>query len=114
MGASVSTAKHLVICFQTYNTCKEPIQTRVGENGKKVSGGQRQRIGIARAVYSNKQIIILDEPTSSLDKETGNNILKTLKELSKFKTILISSHNNDLSNIADRVINLSGGEITFK
>ena len=64
----------------------------VGENGKKISGGQKQRIGIARAVYKNSEVLILDEATSSLDTITERNILKNLNNNKNIKTTIIVSH----------------------
>ena len=69
------------------------IDTIVGENGAKVSGGQAQRIGIARAFYNNPEILILDEPTNSLDSENEKKIIKTLHKLKNKITIIIVSHN---------------------
>ena len=69
------------------------IDTIVGENGAKVSGGQAQRIGIARAFYNNPEILILDEPTNSLDSENEKKIIKTLDKLKNKITIIIVSHN---------------------
>lgn len=77
-----------------------------------LSGGQKQRVAIARALIKNPDIIIGDEPTGALDSETGKQILKNLKELSKEKLIIIVSHDINLANIyADRIITIKDGEI---
>jgi ATP-binding cassette subfamily B protein len=67
-------------------------QTLVGERGIRLSGGQRQRIGIARALYKEADVIILDEATSSLDVETEESIMHSIDRLSKDLTILIIAH----------------------
>ena len=83
------------------------IYTFVGELGYKISGGEKQRISIARALYKNSQILIFDESFNSLDIDTKNIILEEIKNLSKFKTIIIISHNvNDLKD-CDKIINLN-------
>ena len=70
--------------------------TPLGEGGIKVSGGQKQRIALARALYRKSEIIILDEPTSSLDQETRSKIYKFLKEINQKNncTIVIVSHDD--------------------
>ncbi len=65
----------------------------VGERGVSLSGGQLQRIGIARALYKDSEILILDEITSSLDKKNENSILKLINQLKGSKTIFLISHN---------------------
>src|SRR5437867_9680110 len=64
-------------------------ETLVGERGMKLSGGERQRVSLARACLKNAPILILDEPTSSLDCHTGAAILETIQELMKGKTTLM-------------------------
>ena len=64
----------------------------MGENGSKLSGGQIQRIGIARALYFNPEILILDEITSSLDTITEQQILNVIKNLKKEMTIILITH----------------------
>ena len=83
------------------------IETVVGENGVKFSGGETQRLSIARALYVDPDIIILDEPTNALDKITEEKIIQILKILSKDITIILVTHN--LSNIryCDRVIQIN-------
>ena len=77
------------------------IDTIVGENGAKISGGQTQRIGMARAFYNNPEILILDEPTNSLDSENKIKIIKTLRKLKNKITIIIVSHNLKSLEIAE-------------
>lgn len=85
---------------------KEGINEKFGDIGLTLSGGQKQRIGIARAMYNDPEILILDESTSSLDIETEENILKLLKELSLNCTIIIVSHKQNTLKICDKLIKL--------
>jgi len=84
----------------------------VGEHGGRLSGGQRQRIGIARALLHNPKILILDEPTSSLDKHTEKKILKVLANLHGKITIIAISHQQESIEASDRVLRISDGSIT--
>ena len=74
------------------NNLPSGIETMVGER-ERISGGQKQRIGIARALYLEPEILILDESTSSLDEKTENSIVKELYDKNKSKTIIFVSHN---------------------
>ena len=85
--------------------------SRVGENGVRLSGGQRQRIGIARALYRNPSILLLDEATNSLDKNTENQILDVIGNLKKEKTIIMISHDKNSLRFCDRIISLNNGYI---
>jgi ABC-type multidrug transport system fused ATPase/permease subunit len=85
------------------------IKTSVGERGLKISGGEKQRIGIARALYSNKQILIFDEATNALDKETEDKILKFLKDQTNFKTIIIISHEGNTLKYCNRLYEFKEG-----
>ena len=85
--------------------------SRVGENGVRLSGGQRQRIGIARALYRNPSILLLDEATNSLDKSTENQILDVIGNLKKEKTIIMISHDKNSLRFCDRIISLNNGYI---
>ena len=78
----------------------------VGETGNKLSGGQIQRIGIARGLYRNHSILILDEPTSSLDKSTENLIIKNILKFKKNKTLIIISHNPKILSYCNRTIHI--------
>ena len=80
--------------------------TFVGERGLKISGGQKQRIGIARALYFEPELLILDEATNSLDKKTEDEILKQLISMKEKMTIVLVSHSEEPLKIADEIYEL--------
>ncbi len=87
------------------------IDTVVGERGMKLSGGQRQRISLARAIMNNPEILILDEPTSSLDKESEELIFDSLKQISKFTTIILITHDSKIIDLADKIYLIKDGNV---
>lgn len=87
------------------------INKNIKEFGKNFSGGQIQRIGLARALFKNSQIIILDEFTSALDEHTEQYIFKNLKKLFKNKIIIIISHRNNILKKCDTVFLLTNNKI---
>ena len=93
------------------NTVEDDIYSRVGENGILLSGGQKQRLGIARALYTNPDILIFDEATSSLDEITELEILKEINLLKKAKTLITISHNNKIKNFCDKTYIINRGKI---
>lgn len=82
------------------------VDKKISELGKNISGGQIQRIGIARALYNEPEILILDESTNNLDKATEKNFINSIKNLSKNKTLLIISHDDVPLKICDKIYNI--------
>lgn len=85
--------------------------TVIGERGVMLSGGQRQRLSIARALLVNPSILILDDPTSSVDSETEKEIYESLKELIKDKTVFIVTQRLSTLRLAERIIVIEGGKV---
>ena len=88
------------------------LDTVTGENGVRLSGGQRQRIGIARALYSKPQFLVMDEATSSLDGETEQAIVSAINRLSGDITILIIAHRLSTIENCDIVYRIENGKAT--
>lgn len=93
-------------------TLPKGYDTEVGELGDTLSGGEKQRIGIARAFLHDAPMILMDEPTSNLDSLNEGIILKSLKESSKQKTIVLVSHRASTMNIAETVYEMKDGRIS--
>ena len=96
------------------DSLEDGIKSRVGEKGLMISGGQKQRIGIARALYNNPDVLILDESTSSLDLLNEKLIMDTIHNLGKDKTIIIVSHRESALDRCDQLITISNGKIIEK
>ena len=88
----------------------EGYDTIISEGGTSLSGGQRQRIAIARAIIRNAPILILDEPTSSLDRENKNLVEQALNALSRDRTCILITHDKAAAKSADRVVSLQEGK----
>ncbi|MDR0738630.1 MAG: ABC transporter ATP-binding protein [Oscillospiraceae bacterium] len=85
---------------------------KIEQKGSDLSGGEKQRVCIARAIVNDPSIILADEPTGSLDKKTGKNIIDILKKINKnLKTVIIVTHNESVANQCDRIITLEDGKI---
>ncbi len=80
------------------------MMTLLGEGGQNLSQGQRKRLGLARAIYQQRDLILLDEPTAALDSATRAEIIKVLWELAQGRTLLLVSHDEDLLALADNII----------
>jgi ATP-binding cassette subfamily C protein LapB len=83
----------------------------VGEGGRYLSGGQRQAVAVARALLLNPPILLLDEPTSSMDNSTENAFKARLSEITHGKTMLLVTHRNSMLSLVDRLIVLDRGKV---
>lgn len=86
---------------------EKTLSFKVNEQNTNLSGGEKQKLSILRTLLKNPDVLILDEPTSSLDKETKERFIRYLTQIKKDKIIVIISHDTDLISIADEIINLS-------
>jgi len=89
----------------------QKYQTNVGERGVKLSGGQRQRIGIARALYKQADVIVLDEATSSLDGVTEAALMENIYELGNQLTLIIVAHRLSTLRGCNRILKIIDGKI---
>lgn len=86
------------------------LDTRLGETGHGVSGGEARRLMVARAIYSNAEIVLADEPTADLDSETAQAISEGLLALAaRGATLIVATHDMDLAARLDAVIDLGAG-----
>jgi ABC-type multidrug transport system fused ATPase/permease subunit len=87
------------------------FDSQVGDRGTKISGGQRQRLGIARAMFTKPQLLVLDEATSSLDGETEANISDSINAMKGNVTVLMIAHRLSTVRNADLVVYLENGSV---
>ena len=95
------------------NNLENGYDTVIGERGVRLSGGQRQRLGIARALYSNPELLVLDEATSALDNQTEIEVMKAITNMSGSKTIVIIAHRLNTIEKCDVIIKLENGKIIY-
>ncbi len=100
--------------YSLIDNFKDGLETIVGHSGNNISGGQKQRISIARAIYNNKNFIILDEPSTFLDSKSKTVLFDTLKKIKGKSTILIISHDDIFDNFCDRIYYLRDKKLVEK
>ena len=88
------------------------VETHVGDRGVRISGGQRQRVALARAFYNEKNILIMDEATSSLDYEIEKQIVKEINRFKGNKTIIVITHRVNSLEDCDRILQLKNNTIS--
>jgi ABC-type multidrug transport system fused ATPase/permease subunit len=93
------------------DSLENKADTQVGERGAKLSGGQRQRLGIARAMFTQPKLLVLDEATSSLDAETEASVSNAIQSLRGGTTVLMVAHRLATIRTADMVVYIAGGKI---
>jgi ATP-binding cassette subfamily B protein/subfamily B ATP-binding cassette protein MsbA len=109
--AQIEAAARAANAHDFIRNLPQGYQTLVGERGATVSGGERQRLSIARALLKDAPILILDEPTSSLDAETENALLEALERLTRNRTTFIIAHRLSTVRRAGRILALENGRI---
>ena len=92
----------------------EGYKTSVGENGVRLSGGQKQRIGIARALYNDVSVMVLDEATSSLDAKTETLIIDSIEKMNKEITIIMIAHRLTSLKNCNRILEVKKGKVFEK
>ncbi len=92
-------------------TLPDGLDTNVGERGNQVSGGQAQRIQIARALCKNAPVILLDEPVSALDQDTGYCVLDTLRKLTDGRTVIHVTHHRETLDDSYTIYRMEGGRM---
>lgn len=97
--------------YDTVRLFPKGFDTIVGEKGVILSGGQKQRVSLARTLMHDRPIMMLDDPVSQVDMETGNLIIKTVKAMAGRKTVIIVSHRLSAVRFADLIISLDNGRI---
>ena len=94
-----------------FNKFRDGIDTELGDDGQNLSGGQKQRIGIARNLYFNKSILVLDEFTSSLDEINENLIFNEVANNKKDKIIFVITHSKNIKDKCDVVLEVRDKKI---
>lgn len=109
--AEVEHAARLAHLHDFITSLPDGYDTKVGERGVKLSGGEKQRVSIARAAIKRPRIYVFDEATSSLDSNTEAEILRNLREISRFSTTLVIAHRLSTVIHADEIVVLEAGTI---
>ena len=108
---AISQAIHAAQLEQFVSNLPEGLDTMVGERGIRLSGGPRQRIGMARALYHDPPVLVLDEATSSLDTATERNVVEAVRSLKGNKTLFIVSHRVSTVEDCDHLFRLEQGHV---
>jgi ATP-binding cassette subfamily C protein LapB len=109
--ADLIRAADIANLSELVNSHPQGFDMVIGERGESLSGGQRQGVAIARAVVRNPSLLLLDEPTGSMDQAMEERIKENLKHFIADKTLLLVSHRTPLLDLVDRVIVLDGGRV---
>jgi ABC-type multidrug transport system fused ATPase/permease subunit len=99
---------------KTVSKMPNGLDSNVGDKGSWLSGGQRQRIALARAFYYDSEVLILDESTSALDRETADEVIAELRQLKNKVTIVVITHQDPLLQLCNKVYELDGGNLYLR
>jgi ATP-binding cassette subfamily C protein len=96
------------------NDLPDGIETVVGEDGVRLSGGQRQRVGLARAIYHNPDVLVMDEATSDLDNDTEHRVIDALNNLKADRTFIMIAHRLSTVRDCDRLFFMKKGRVVAR
>jgi ATP-binding cassette subfamily B protein len=102
--ADVLAAGRAALVDEFVHSLPQGYDTPVGEAGVRLSGGQRRRVALARAAVSQAPVVLLDEPTASLDSESAEILVRAIRGATAARTVLLITHDRDLAAIADRTV----------
>ena len=88
------------------------LEKRMNNFPGQLSGGEQQRVAIARAIAKNPKLLLCDEPTGALDYNTGKEVLKLLQNTARHKKVIIITHNQAITPMADRIIKIKNGKVS--
>jgi len=111
-GTTIERAVKEAALDRTIRTFPAGLDTVVGEKGVILSGGQKQRVALARALMLKRAILILDDPISQVDAQTGHEIVHTLQSVAEKQTLIIVSHRLSAVRFADRILTLDQGRVS--
>ena len=97
--------------IQEFDKLENGIHTKVGKSGSKISGGQRQAVTLLRILLTNPEVLVLDEPTSSLDEKTKKTMEKLFDNVMENRTVILVTHDDYIAKYATRTITLKKGKI---
>ena len=102
------------VCLKEFiNNLANKDDSELGEKAINISGGEKQRIALARAIYMNKDILILDEATNALDEEMEKKVINNILNLIKNKNVIIVSHNSKILNNCDKIYEINNGTMNL-
>jgi ATP-binding cassette subfamily B protein len=100
----ILTAGRMALLDEFVGDLPDGYDTIVGESAVRLSGGQRRRIALARAAISKAPLVLLDEPTTSLDPQASADVVSAIRRSTAGRTVLLVTHDRDLAELADRVV----------
>lgn len=112
-GRQVERAARLARVTEFTDDLPDGLETLVSERGGSLSGGQRQRISLARAFLRDAPVLLLDEPTTGLDRDNAALVTEAVSRLGQDRTTVVVTHDPDVARAADRIVVLDRGEVTW-
>ena len=107
--AQIEAAARAALAHGFISELKDSYNTEIGDEAQRLSGGQRQRISIARALLRNPKLLVLDEPTTYLDRGSVNELIESMEQLPNSPAVLIVTHDLQLLRHTDESYHLAAG-----